>query len=68
MREVQRKFNDKVSKLAQMKLDEMDRIESKNARIREIINELKVCGRERAVVLALPKPLRASKRDHGFRN
>jgi hypothetical protein len=47
-REVQRKFNERVASLAQHKLDEIDRIESKNARIREIIGELKVwawgCG------------------------
>jgi hypothetical protein len=38
---VQLKFNLQVAKLAQQKLDEMEKIESKNARIREIIAELK---------------------------
>ena len=45
VREVQRKFNEKVSKLALSKLDDIDRIEAKNSRIREIIAELRVCCR-----------------------
>ena len=42
IREVQRKFNEQVTKLMHQKLDEIDKIETRNTRIREITAELAV--------------------------
>lgn len=41
VREVQRKFNEQVAKLHSMKADEVEKIEARNHRIREITAELK---------------------------